>query len=150
VRNAVDERTWRLDQRGFTLAEVLITVAVIGIGLVAIAVGSGIATTSVETGRQQTTAVLLAEERIEQLRARILANFDDPAVAAGTTQEAYNALPNARAYRRQTIIGNLDPDGNGVMDMKRVQVDVFYLPITDRGTQAERRVTLVDVVTRRQ
>lgn len=138
------------DQRGFTLAEVLIAVAVISIGLAAISMGFGIATSGVETGRQQTTAVLLAEQRIEQLRSQILANFADPAVAAATTQEAYNTIPNGIAYRRQTTIGDLDPNGDGVMDMKRVQVDVFYRPITERGTLAERQVTLVDMITRRE
>ncbi len=137
------------DQRGFTLAEVLIAAVVIGIALGAIATGFGIATSGVETGRQQTTAVLLAEQRIEQLRALIVANFADPLAAAGTTQEAYNTVANAIAYRRQTVIGDLDPDADGVVDMKRVQVDVFYRPITGRGTQAERQITLVDVVTRR-
>ncbi len=137
------------DQRGFTLAEVLVAVAVIGIALGAIATGFGIATSGVETGRQQTTAVLLAEQRIEQLHALIVANFADPLLAPGTTQEPYNTIANVTAYRRQTIIGDLDPDADGVVDMKRVQVDVFYRPITERGTQAERQVTLVHVVSRR-
>jgi prepilin-type N-terminal cleavage/methylation domain-containing protein len=138
------------DQRGFTLAEILVAVAVIGIGLAAISMGFGIATSGVETGRQQTTAVLLAEQRVEQLRALVVANFADPAVAAGTAQEAYNAIPNGAGYRRQTVIGDVDSNGDGVADMKRVRVDVFYRPITERGTQPERQVTLADVVTRRQ
>lgn len=138
------------DQRGFTLAEILIAVAVIGIGIAAVGMGFGIATRGVETGRQQTTAVLLAEQRIEQLRARIIASFTDPLVVAGTTQEAYYTIPNAPGYRRQTIIGDIDPNADGIMDLKRIRVDVFYRPITERGTQPERQVTLVDVVTRRE
>jgi prepilin-type N-terminal cleavage/methylation domain-containing protein len=137
-------------QRGFTLAEVLIAVAVIGIGLAAISMGFGIATSGVEVGRQQTTAVLLAEQRVEQLRTLVIANFVNVAIAAGTTQEAYGAIPNGPGYRRQTTIGDIDTNGDGIIDMKRVQVVVFYRPITERGTQGERQVTLVDVITRRQ
>jgi len=139
------------DQRGFTLAEVLLAVAIIAIGLVAVTTGFGIATTGVETGRQQTVAVLLAEQRVEHLRSRIVADFADPAVASGTTQEAYDTIPNGASFRRQTVIGDLDADLDGVADMKRLTVDVFYRLITERGTlQAERQVRLVNIVSRRQ
>jgi prepilin-type N-terminal cleavage/methylation domain-containing protein len=139
------------DQRGLTLAEVLIAIAVIAVGLTAIAMGFGIATTGAETGRQQTVALLLAEQRIEQLRSRILADFSDAVVSPGTTREGYASIPNGAGYRRQTAIGDLDPDGDGVTDMKRVTVDVFYRPITERGTlQTEHQVTLVNIVSRRR
>lgn len=139
------------DQRGFTLAEVLFAVAVIAIGLVAIAMGFAIATTGVETGRQQTTAVLLAEQRMEQMRGRLVAGFADPAAAPGTSDEAYDTIPNGASYRRQTVVADLDTDADGAADMKRVTVDVFYRPITGRGMlQSERQVRLVDIVSRRQ
>ena len=54
---------------GFTLAEVMIAVAVLTIGLLAIGVGFQQATSGVATGRGETTAVFLAEQRIEQLKA---------------------------------------------------------------------------------
>jgi prepilin-type N-terminal cleavage/methylation domain-containing protein len=139
------------DQRGFTLAEVLFAVAIIAIGLVAIAMGFGIATTGVEVGRQQTTAVLLAEQRMEQMRGHIVAGFADPAAAPGTSDEAYDTIPNGASYRRQTIVADLDTDADGAADLKRVTVDVFYRSITERGTlQNERQVRLVNIVSRRQ
>src|SRR5256885_12079895 len=55
--------------KGFTLAEVLVATAFIAITAGAIGVGFMQGTGSVETGRQQTTAVYLAEQRLEQLKA---------------------------------------------------------------------------------
>lgn len=139
------------DPRGFTLAEVLIAVAVIAVGLAAIAMGFGIATTGVETGRQQTTAVLLAEQRMEQIRGRIVASFADPAAAPGASDEGYDTIPNGASYRRQTLVADFDTDADGVADLKRITVDVYYRPLTERGLlQNERRITLVNIVSRRQ
>src|SRR2546427_3588278 len=72
---------------GFTLAEVMIAVAVLAIGLLAIGVGFQQATSGVATGRGDTTAVFLAEQRIEQLKAQALINFSAAALAAGTTTD---------------------------------------------------------------
>jgi prepilin-type N-terminal cleavage/methylation domain-containing protein len=136
---------------GFTLVEVLVAVAIIGFALVAIAMGFGIATSGVEAGRQQTMATMLAEQRVEVLRSQVLANFADPQVAAGTTQEAYGSIPNAASYRRQTIIADVDPDADGVVDLKRIQIDVFYRSIVDpNAVPTERQVSLVNIVSRRQ
>src|SRR2546430_5422507 len=55
--------------QGFALAEVLVATAFIAITAGAIGVGFMQGTGSVETGRQQTTAVYLAEQRLEQLKA---------------------------------------------------------------------------------
>jgi len=55
--------------RGFTLAEVLVATAFIALTAGAIGVGFMQGTGSVETGRQQTTAVYLAEQRLEQIKA---------------------------------------------------------------------------------
>src|SRR5260370_22266734 len=76
-----------LEEAGFTLAEVMIAVAVLTIGLLAIGVGFQHATSGVATGRGETTAVFLAEQRIEQLKAQALINFSAAALAAGTTTD---------------------------------------------------------------
>src|SRR2546430_11034408 len=55
--------------QGFALAEVLVATAFIAITAGAIGVGFMQGTGSVETGRQQTTALYLAEQRLEQLKA---------------------------------------------------------------------------------
>src|SRR2546427_9708652 len=55
--------------RGFTLAEVLIATAFIMVAFGSVGIGFLRGTSSVETGRQQTTAIYLAEQRLEQIKA---------------------------------------------------------------------------------
>jgi prepilin-type N-terminal cleavage/methylation domain-containing protein len=62
-------------QRGFTLAEVLVAVFVIMVGLVAVATGFQYATSGVATGRGETVATFLAEQRVEQLKTVAMTNY---------------------------------------------------------------------------
>src|SRR2546430_14684531 len=103
-----------LGEAGFTLAEVMIAVAVLAIGLLAIGVGFQQATSGVATGRGDTTAVFLAEQRIEQLKAQALINFSAAALAAGTTTDycaggtACQASPvSGPSYTRATTITDM-------------------------------------------
>jgi prepilin-type N-terminal cleavage/methylation domain-containing protein len=77
------------EQRGFTLAEVLVAVFVIMVGLVAVATGFQYATSGVATGRGETIAAFLAEQRIEQLKTVAMTNYfgapTGPAWAAGAS-----------------------------------------------------------------
>jgi len=145
-------RAGRRDEAGFTLVEVMIATAVIMAGLVAVMMGFGFATTGAEAGRQQTTALFLAEQRMEAVRsvAVNLSNpnaWTDPQIAAGIAQEPYGTIPDAPSYRRTTTITDSAPPVN----WKRVQVDVFYRPIAEPGAQGqERQLTLVSIVGRRQ
>ena len=59
----------RSGQAGFTLAEVMVACAIISVGLVAVSTGFGFGVDGVEAGRQQTTAVFLAEQNIEQAKS---------------------------------------------------------------------------------
>src|SRR5205807_228722 len=77
------------DARGVSLAEVLVATCVLSVGLVAIVTGLQYATASVDWGRAETAAVLLAEARLEHLRSVGLADWDDPQLAPGTTREDY-------------------------------------------------------------
>jgi len=135
--------------RGFTLAEVLVATLVLSIGLMAVATGFQYATSGVETGRGETTATFLAEQKIEQLRALAVTDFTGTALAATATTEAYGAIPNGHAYRRVTTISD-NPGGVCTANCKRVQVSVFYTPVTGRGQlDQERRVDLVTLFVKR-
>jgi len=132
----------RSGEAGFTLAEILVACAVISVGLVAVATGFGYGVDGVEAGRQQSTAVFLAEQRIEQ--AKDLA-ARTPNLAALTTAnlpatEAYGTISGAPpGYRRTTTI-TLNPGGT---TGARVDVAVFYRPVTGRGVlSTERSVSL--------
>ena len=136
-------RADRSAQRGFTLAEVLVATFVLSIGLVAVATGFQYATSGVETGRGETTATFLAEQRLEQLRAIAVKDFTSATLNAGTTTEAYGTIASGAAYRRVTTIAD-NPGGVCAANCKRVQVTVFYRPVTSRGQlDQERQVDLI-------
>jgi Tfp pilus assembly protein PilV len=137
---------------GFTVAELLAAIFVIAVGLVAVGAGFATAIQGVETGRQQTTATFLAEQRLEQIRATALG---DPLVACmGFTSittacfpaQAYGAIESAPGYRSTVTITDYTVAGNVVR--KRVDVEVFYQPIVAWGVlvTAERSVRLSTLV----
>jgi prepilin-type N-terminal cleavage/methylation domain-containing protein len=66
------------DERGLTLPEVLVALAIIGIGLVGVAAVIPVSTAAINTGDQLSTATFLAEQMIE--RARSAAWTADPPV----------------------------------------------------------------------
>ena len=139
--HVMNRSTLRPAEAGFTLAEILVACAIISVGLVAVAMGFGMGVDGVEAGRQQSTAVFLAEQRVEQ--ARDLA-ARTPNLAALTTanlpaSEAYGTITGAPSYRRTTTI----TDNPGGTTGKRVDVNVFYRPVTGRGVlTTERSVAL--------
>jgi prepilin-type N-terminal cleavage/methylation domain-containing protein len=162
----------KTSESGFTLPEVLVATLIILVGLVAVATGFQLATAGVATGRGETVAVFLAEQRIEQLKAVAMTNFDgpwpvgSPSLASGVTTEfcqATNigatttncqgaAIVGAPAYQRITTIadsGNPTTCANAPAAppvlCKRVQVRVTYQPVTSQGDVSQQR--MVDVFT---
>jgi prepilin-type N-terminal cleavage/methylation domain-containing protein len=134
---------------GFTLVEVLVAMFVITTGLVAVAIGLQYATTGVDTGRRETTATFLAEEKVEQLKAVALVDWTNAALDPGPTTEycppAGSGCTGTAAtgfYRRVTTITS-NPGGTCTETCKLVMVTVFYRPISARGAlDEERRVDL--------
>ena len=130
-------------QGGFTLAEILVACAVISVGLVAVSTGFGFGVDGVEAGRQQSTAVFLAEQRIELAKELAAHPGTSLADVNGTnlpSPEAYGGISGAPStYRRTTTITNNPGGTTGV----RVDVSVFYRPVTGRGVlTTERTVSL--------
>ena len=136
------------NQRGMTLVEILIAVAIIVTGLVGVMTGMQLATSGVATGQQQTTATFLAEQRMEDLRAFALsanaAQGWTNVTAANFADEAYGSLANYTTYRRTTTITN------PTVTTKVVVVSVFWRPVAVSGTaNAERSVTVRTVLASR-
>ena len=138
-------------ETGFTLVEILIAAAVIGLGLIGVAAGFVHAVSGLEAGRQQTTATFLAEQRIEQLKAGALNTFlnvtpaNYPSETYGSISNNGNPMPN---YRRTVTI--VDAPG-GLADTKLVEVTVFYRPVVGFGVlAAEREVRLSVLLTDRK
>jgi prepilin-type N-terminal cleavage/methylation domain-containing protein len=136
---------------GFTLVEIIIAAAVIGLGLVGVLAGFLYAVGGIEAGRQQTTASFLAEQRMEQLKAGALSNFLNvttaryPAEAYGSLSSNGHAMPD---YRRTVTIVDAP---EGLADTKLVEVSVFYRPVVGFGVLAtEREVRLAALLTNRK
>jgi prepilin-type N-terminal cleavage/methylation domain-containing protein len=127
----------RLAQQGFTLAEIVMACAVIGVGLVAASYAFTVGIQNVETGRQQSTALFLAEQRLEQVKAAASKATEPPLaflVAGNFPAEAYGSISGATKYRRAVTFttltaGALGTPSGGI----RVDVDVFYQQITAQG-----------------
>src|SRR5437868_1663953 len=91
-------------QRGITLAEVLVATALLAIGMVAVLSAMSIGLGGVESSRRVSTALFLAEQRLEQVRAFSVSNsagqgFGNLATAAFPA-EGYNTITGYGDYRR--------------------------------------------------
>ena len=144
------------DQRGFTVAELLVGSVVIGIGLLALLWTIPISAYGIQEGSQLSTAVFLANERMEQVKnARWTAVplADTLGVSASVTAAPVNldpvttftdenpmAAPYAGFTRRVRISNcNVAPGCGGVQkpDMRQATVTVSYVPMTGVGGAAE-------------
>lgn len=157
-----------IGERGFTLAEVVIATFIISIGLVAVAVGFQFATSGIAVGRGETIAAFLAEQRLEQLKASAITNYDGLVAGAAVTENCLPsnigttgvncqvaAITGGQSYIRVTTITD-NPGGTGctggIVDAgcKRIQVSVRYRPVTSRGDSSQTRsVDLYALVVRR-
>lgn len=138
-------------ESGLTLVEIIVAAAVIGLGLVGVVAGFLYAVGGIETGRQQTTAVFLAEQRMEQLKAAALTNLLNVTTAAYPA-EGYGRVSNnghaTPSYRRTVTIVDAPA---GLVDTKLVEVWVFYRPVVGFGVLAtERGVRLSALLTARR
>jgi prepilin-type N-terminal cleavage/methylation domain-containing protein len=147
--HAVSRLKSRSGQAGFTLAEILVACAIISVGLVAVATGFGVGVDGVEAGRQQSTALFLAEQRMEQVKEMAIKQTDLGAVnhtnLAAT--EAYATISGAARYRRTTRIcpGDAGCPALGGAPGVLVTVSVFYRPVTGRGVLTTERSVSLDV-----
>ena len=108
------------NQRGLTVVEVLVAASIVTVGLTAIAVGLQYAVAAVEAGRQQTTALFLAEAKLEQLKAVALVDFEALTPANFPDEEQVIGHPQ---YRRSVEI---TPHPAGIPDAIRVRVSVVF------------------------
>src|SRR6202795_2707441 len=144
------------DQRGFTVAELLAASVIIGIALLALLQTIPISAYGIQEGSQQSTAVFLANERMEQVKnaqwvAIPLPRVDTLGVAASATvapetagvttfpDENPMAAPYA-GYTRQVRISdcNVAPGCGGLQkpDMRQATITVSYAPMTGVGGTA--------------
>jgi prepilin-type N-terminal cleavage/methylation domain-containing protein len=136
------------NERGMTLVEVMVAVTIITIGLTAIATGMQVATSGVAQGQQQTTAVFLAEQHLEDVKAFALSTnttqgWTNVTSANFPATEAYGTIANFSTYRRTTTITT------PTATTKRVSVSVFWKPVGVSTLSGERNVTVSTVLASR-
>jgi len=165
-------------QAGLGLVEILIAVAIIGVGLVGLFVVVPISSYGMQEGSQLTTATFLAEQRLEQVRNARWSGTPDvdcvglgptaaptvPAgksctmgsstLAAGSVTFADEAsVTGYTGYGRTVRIqdcGVTACTGLTTADMRLVTVTVDYTPLTGRGVATSTKaVTLRLVVSKR-
>jgi prepilin-type N-terminal cleavage/methylation domain-containing protein len=147
--------TRRSDQGGMTIAEIMIAIAIIGIGLVALSSAIPIAAYGIQEGSQLSTATFLANQRMEQVRNTVWQAspaLDKLGVSASSTaapvgdggvttfpDEAPVPAPYTN-YTRTVRVTDcaVAPGCSGVVDagLRQVTVTVSYRPMTGRGVSA--------------
>jgi prepilin-type N-terminal cleavage/methylation domain-containing protein len=151
------------DQDGMTVVEVLVAVVLIGIGLMALLAAAPAGIGGMETGRQQSTAVYLAQDKMERIKSWSLSTSANPAqqgfgtiLPAGTcfaagqgacATENYGTIPSYPGYRR-VVTALADPGTPAPPNhtRTRVTVQVFYKPRGDNAQTAERQVSVSTVL----
>ncbi len=135
-------------QRGFTLVEILIaiallTVGVLGVGVVLVAQsgisgGADFGNAVIVRGNNYSTATTLAQSRIEEMKAAGYAQV----TPANFANEGYGAIVGYPAYRRNVTIQTNVPDAS----TKTVTIDVFFRPQRVGGLGPEESVRLATVL----
>ena len=142
-------------QGGFTVAELLAASAVIGIALLALLRSIPLSAYGIQEGSQQSTAVFLANERMEQVKNAVWTAVpvaDTLGVSASSTLAPVNAAavttfpdespvaaPYAGYSRRVRIADcNVAPGCGGLQkaDLRQATVTVSYSPMTGVGAPA--------------
>jgi len=151
-------------QAGITLVEILISVAILTVALVAVLNGVIVGTQGTAVGQQLPTAIFLGEQKLEQIKAYSLGPSTSPIsqgfgnlpsgnpITTGSApfvSEGYNTIASHSGYRRQVSIQNGPSASTRVL-----RVDVFYRPAASQkaGSQTvpERRVTLSTLLANHQ
>jgi prepilin-type N-terminal cleavage/methylation domain-containing protein len=135
---------------GFTLAEVLTATTIVAIGLVAAAVAFQHAISGIETGRGESIATFLAEQKVEELRGVALVDWAAAALAPSTTTEycrpsgdRCTVTPAPGAYRRATTVADSPAGTCPSTRCKMVRVVVFFRSITGESQlDQERRIDI--------
>jgi len=128
-------RATAANQHGVTLAEILVATALLAIGMVAVLSAMSIGLGGVESSRRVSTALFLAEQRLEQVRAFAVSTSAGQGFAnlssVGFPAEGYNTIAGYTGFRR---VVSFTPNAGGNPNLTTVTVQVFYRAPTAVGT----------------
>jgi prepilin-type N-terminal cleavage/methylation domain-containing protein len=143
-------------ERGLTLVEVIVAVAIIGVGLVALATAIPLSSYGIQEGNQLSTATFLATARLEQVKnATWTATTDNLGVSpgpgappqSGATVTFPDETPVAAPYSQYTrtvrIVSCAAGCGVNDADLRQVTVTVSYRPLTGVGQAPASKAAVV-------
>jgi len=135
-------------EQGFTLAEVLMATAmlIVGVAVVLSALMYGVA--GVEGSRGQSTAVFLAEQKLEQVRAFVVST-DASQGFANLTSASFPAETSITGYPNYRRTVSITASAGGNADLQLITVTVFYKPVKSTGLSAETSMSVRSLVARR-
>jgi len=141
---------------GFTLPEALVAIAFLAIGIAAVLSSAVVGISGVDGARRSTTALFLAEQRLEEVKAFAVSkelvqgwvnvDFTNATFNAKFPAEPYGAVSLPPGYRRTVTITN---NPGGVATAKQVEIWVFYRPMTPAGAVTETAVTTATLLVSR-
>jgi len=151
------------DQRGMTLAEILIAIAIIGVGLAALAAAIPLAGYGIQEGSQLSTATFLANARLEQAKNAAwtaLPAVDNLGVSAGSAAPQSSGTttfpdenPIAAPYTAYVRTVRVTDCGVGSgcagitnANLRQVTVTVTYRPLTGVGQGASTKSATVTML----
>jgi type II secretory pathway pseudopilin PulG len=159
------------NERGITVAEVLIASAILGIGLAALMGVVPVASYGIQDGSQTSTATFLAQQRVEEIRNAAWTSTTDcvglspdansapapsPAGTCGATAVTFAdeaSVPGFTQYARRVRTTDCGVTACGAVThsaMRLVTVTVTYRPISAAGgSTADTSVTLEWLIAQR-
>jgi prepilin-type N-terminal cleavage/methylation domain-containing protein len=151
----MNDRALLSNDRGLTLPEILIAIAILGIGLGALMAVVPIAAFGVQDGNQTTTATFLAQQRLEQVRGALWTATTDCVGVSATATSAPAPSPSGTCsgtsvtFADEPAVSGFTQYGRTVRvtscgvapgcdavthaAMRRVTVTVTYRPVTATG-----------------
>lgn len=139
-----------MGQAGFLVAETLTAVSVLAIALMAILIAMNTGIGNVNAARRSTTAVFLAEQRLEQIRTFALSSDSlqgwGNVTAANFPAEDYHTILSYGDYRRSVSV---TANPGGATNTKLVEVWVYYRPASATGLSGETGVVLSSLLVSR-
>jgi prepilin-type N-terminal cleavage/methylation domain-containing protein len=130
----------RNSERGFTLVEVLVAMLVFTVGIVALAQLMAVSVYMQAHGRNQTSAVRLAQDKFDELMSQFNENDDVPAVQItgedSLSANTENYFDTVDGYTRRWLVEAGPDDGHDLSDDLRL-ITIRVIPdVQDRRTFA--------------
>lgn len=155
MRRARIRRTL-LWEAGFTLPEVLLAIAILAVAVLGVggalalqagglSFGSSFGLAAITRGNYQSTATMLAQAKLEEIKNAQYTAAVDEITMANFPDEGYGTIAGYPSLRRTITIQN----GVPVAGMKTTTVRVFFQPPRESGLGQEEGVQLVTIVAQR-